>query len=91
MFDTIYFVKKKVDGRGAGPGHLAILVDGGRVTSQVKALGDHRFRAVFLPHDSGPHSVDMTFNGLTVPGKKTSLNCNSMIGCAGAYIGNGAP
>ena len=57
-----------VDGRDAGPGHLAILVDGGRVTSQVKALGDHRFRAVFLPHDSGPHSVDMTFNGVVVPG-----------------------
>lgn len=45
------------------------MVDGGRVTSQVKALGDHRFRAVFVPHDSGPHAVDMTFNGLPVPGR----------------------
>lgn len=64
----IFFISA-VDGRGAGPGHLAILVDGGRVTSQVKALGDHRFRAVFVPHDSGIHAVDMTFNGLEVPGK----------------------
>ena len=40
----------------------------GRVTSQVKALGDHRFRAVFLPHDIGIHTVDMSFNSITVPG-----------------------
>ncbi|XP_035712922.1 filamin-A isoform X3 [Folsomia candida] len=61
-------VEIDIDGRGAGPGHLAILVDGGRVTSQVKALGDHRFRAVFVPHETGPHAVDMTFNGNSVPG-----------------------
>lgn len=61
-------VEIDIDGRGAGPGHLAILVDGGRVTSQVKALGDHRFRAVFVPHETGPHAVDMTFNGHNVPG-----------------------
>lgn len=40
------------------------------MTSQVKALGDHRFRAVFVPHETGPHAVEMTFNGHNVPGKK---------------------
>lgn len=60
---------KLVDGSEAGSGDLEILVDGGRVTSSVRSLGNQRFRAAFTPHQAVPHRVDITFNGNTVPGK----------------------
>lgn len=58
-----------VDGSRAGSGNLEILVNGGHVTSFVKALGSHRFLASFVPHEAVTHLVEMTFNGETVPGK----------------------
>lgn len=62
-----------VDGSRAGSGNLEILVNGGRVTSSVRALGNQRFMASFTPHETGVHTVQITFNGETVPGK---LHCN---------------
>lgn len=58
-----------VDGSRAGSGNLEILVNGGRVTSSVRALGGQRFVASFTPHETGIHSVQITFNGETVPGE----------------------
>lgn len=63
-----------VDGSRAGSGNLEILVNGGRVTSSVRALGGQRFVASFTPHEVGVHSVQITFNGDTVPGK-LNLSC----------------
>lgn len=42
-----------VDGSQAGSGNLEILVNGGRVTSSVRALGAQRFVASFTPHEPG--------------------------------------
>lgn len=61
-----------VDGSQAGSGNLEILVNGGRVTSSVRALGGQRFVASFTPHENGIHSVQITFNGETVPGEWNS-------------------
>lgn len=58
-----------VDGSRAGSGNLEILVNGGRVTSSVRALGNQRFVASFTPHETGIHTVQITFNGDTVPGE----------------------
>lgn len=58
-----------VDGSRAGSGNLEILVNGGRVTSSVRALGGQRFVASFTPHETGIHTVQITFNGDTVPGE----------------------
>lgn len=58
-----------VDGSRAGSGNLEILVNGGRVTSSVRALGGQKFIASFTPHESGTHVVQITFNGESVPGK----------------------
>lgn len=66
------FSRSSVDGSQAGSGNLEILVNGGRVTSSVRALGAQRFVASFTPHEPGVHTVQITFNGSTVPGKK---NC----------------
>lgn len=44
-------------------------MNGGRVTSSVRALGAQRFVASFTPHEPGVHTVQITFNGSTVPGK----------------------
>lgn len=62
-------MKFVVDGSQAGSGNLEILVNGGRVTSSVRALGAQRFIASFTPHEPGTHTVQITFNGETVPGK----------------------
>lgn len=44
-------------------------MNGGRVTSSVRALGQQCFIASFTPHETGMHTVQITFNGETVPGK----------------------
>ncbi|XP_037956587.1 filamin-C isoform X2 [Teleopsis dalmanni] len=61
-------VEFEIDGSKAGSGNLEILVNGGRVTSSVRSLGGQRFIASFTPHEPGTHSVQITFNGETVPG-----------------------
>lgn len=40
------------------------------MTSSVRALGLQRFIASFTPHEPGTHTVQITFNGEKVPGKK---------------------
>ncbi|KXJ84329.1 hypothetical protein RP20_CCG011041 [Aedes albopictus] len=60
-------VEFEIDGSQAGSGNLEILVNGGRVTSAVRALGNQRFIASFTPHESGVHTVQITFNEETVP------------------------
>lgn len=62
-----------VDGSRAGSGNLEILVNGGRVTSAVRALGAQRFVASFTSHEPGRHTVQITFNGETVPGELFGL------------------
>ncbi|XP_052841047.1 filamin-C isoform X2 [Drosophila gunungcola] len=61
-------VEFEIDGSKAGSGNLEILVNGGRVTSSVRSLGGQRFIASFTPHEHGTHTVQITFNGDTVPG-----------------------
>ncbi|XP_054089626.1 filamin-C isoform X2 [Zeugodacus cucurbitae] len=61
-------VEFEIDGSKAGSGNLEILVNGGRVTSSVRSLGGQRFVASFTPHEPGIHTVQITFNGETVPG-----------------------
>ncbi|KAG7199467.1 hypothetical protein KM043_014093 [Ampulex compressa] len=61
-------VEFEIDGSGAGSGNLEILVNGGHVTSFVRALGSQRFLASFVPHEAVVHLVEMTFNGEVVPG-----------------------
>lgn len=74
-YSRFQLIKKKivfplaVDGSRAGSGNLEILVNGGRVTSSVRALGSQRFIASFTSHEAGMHTVQITFNGETVPGK----------------------
>lgn len=62
-------VEFEIDGSKAGSGNLEILVNGGRVTSSVRSLGGQRFIASFTPHEHGTHTVQITFNGETVPGE----------------------
>ncbi|XP_017765388.1 PREDICTED: filamin-A isoform X1 [Eufriesea mexicana] len=61
-------VEFEIDGSNAGSGNLEILVNGGHVTSFVRALGNQRFLASFVPHEAVVHLVEMTFNGEVVPG-----------------------
>ncbi|XP_026826378.1 filamin-A isoform X2 [Ooceraea biroi] len=61
-------VEFEIDGSKAGSGNLEILVNGGHVTSFVRALGNQRFLASFVPHEAVTHLVEMTFNGEIIPG-----------------------
>lgn len=69
----VIFKYISVDGSRAGSGNLEILVNGGRVTSSVRALGGQRFVASFTPHETGIHTVQITFNNETVPGKFNNI------------------
>ncbi|XP_040156643.1 filamin-B isoform X3 [Anopheles arabiensis] len=73
-------VEFEIDGSQAGSGNLEILVNGGRVTSAVRALGNQRFIASFTPHESGTHTVQITFNEETVPGSPWNINIMSSPG-----------
>lgn len=44
------------------------------MTSSVRALGSQRFIASFTSHEAGMHTVQITFNGDTVPGENQFLN-----------------
>lgn len=52
------------------------------MTSSVRALGGQRFVASFTPHETGIHSVQITFNGEIVPGEFCNnfptLDCTSI-------------
>lgn len=67
-------VEFEIDGSEAGSGNLEILVNGGRVTSEVKCLGNHRFVASFVPHTATSHVVEMKFNEDPVPGSPWECN-----------------
>lgn len=67
-------VEFEIDGSEAGSGNLEILVNGGRVTSEVKCLGNHRFVASFVPHSATVHVVEMKFNEDTVTGSPWECN-----------------
>ncbi|XP_074601281.1 filamin-type immunoglobulin domains fbug isoform X2 [Brevipalpus obovatus] len=64
----------EIDGSEAGSGNLEILVNGGRVTSEVKSLDNHRFLASFVPHIATVHMVEMKFNEEPVSGSPWSCN-----------------
>lgn len=44
------------------------MVNNGRVSSEVKNLGNHRFLASFVPLSAAVHTIDMKFNGEHVSG-----------------------
>ncbi|XP_055380209.1 filamin-A isoform X2 [Condylostylus longicornis] len=73
-------VEFEIDGSKAGSGNLEILVNGGRVTSSVRSLGGQRFVASFTPHEPGTHTVQITFNGDTVPGSPWHVDIMSSPG-----------
>ncbi|KAI5715644.1 hypothetical protein M8J77_019933 [Diaphorina citri] len=66
-------VEFEIDGSEAGSGNLEILVNGGHVTSFVRNLGNQRFLASFVPHESRIHLIDMKFNGESCPGSPWSV------------------
>ncbi|XP_035227901.1 filamin-A-like, partial [Stegodyphus dumicola] len=58
----------QVDASLAGEGQLEISVNDGKVPNQVQVLGNGRCLVSFRPESSGPHTIDMKFNGENVPG-----------------------
>ncbi|CAG2102208.1 unnamed protein product, partial [Medioppia subpectinata] len=61
-------VQFQIDCSEAGSGNLEILVNSGRVNSEVKNLGNHHFLASFVPQTVSLHTIEMKFNGEHVLG-----------------------
>jgi hypothetical protein len=72
----------QVEGRGAGPGTLDVVVNGGRVTSHVHTAKKERFVASFIPHEVGKHRLDVKFNGEKVHGSPcfVDVSCACLLG-----------
>ena len=56
-----------VDVSQAGEGQLEIMVNRGMVKNSVRSLGKGLFTVSFVPRDTRPHLVDISFNGEPIP------------------------
>ncbi|XP_054168385.1 filamin-C-like [Oppia nitens] len=61
-------IQFNIDCSEAGSGNLEILVNNGRVCSEVKNLGNHHFLASFVANSVSLHTIEMKFNGEHVSG-----------------------
>ena len=59
----------QIDISQAGIGQLEILIEDGRIPCDAVARGSFIFDVSFLPCYSGPHAIDIRFNGFSVPGQ----------------------
>jgi filamin len=63
-----HLVKFDIDASEAGVGQLEIVVQDGRIPCDAIPHGSFHFDAAFLPNEPGPHTIDIKFNGLPIPG-----------------------
>ena len=65
-----HIVKFNIDASEAGVGQLEIIIQDGRIPCDAIPRSPFRFDARFLPTETGPHTIDIKFNGLPVPGNE---------------------
>ncbi|KAH9509018.1 hypothetical protein Btru_048614 [Bulinus truncatus] len=66
-------VRFHIDASQAGAGNIEIRVNEGRVPCTVENKGNHYFTASFLPENSRPHSVEISFNDTQVVGSPWTI------------------
>lgn len=57
-----------VDAKDAGEGQLEISINDGELPNQVRVLGGGCCLVSFTPEQAKPHSIEIKFNGETIPG-----------------------
>lgn len=57
-----------MDASEAGVGNLEVAVNDGRVPSQARALGGHKYDISFIPKENLDHTISVRFNNEPVPG-----------------------
>jgi hypothetical protein len=62
-----------VDASQAGEGQLEISINDGEVPNHVQVLGGGKCLVSFTPEIPKIHTIEIKFNGETVPGTSTSL------------------
>ncbi|KAK9504384.1 hypothetical protein O3M35_010726 [Rhynocoris fuscipes] len=62
----------------AGPGNLEVTVNGGRVGTTAHTQGPHTYAISFTPRQAITHTVDLKFNGISVPGSPFSCNISDV-------------
>ncbi|ESO98829.1 hypothetical protein LOTGIDRAFT_231195 [Lottia gigantea] len=68
----IYF---SIDVQDAGEGQLQIMVNNGNLPNEVEVQDDGIYSISFIPVESGPQTIDISFNEEHLPG--TPLTCNA--------------
>lgn len=69
-----HLVKFLIDASKAGVGQLEIVVQDGLLPCDAIPYEACRFEAIFLPNKPGKHTIDIKFNGLSVPGNPINKN-----------------
>ncbi|CAF1680120.1 unnamed protein product, partial [Adineta ricciae] len=73
-----HLVKFFIDASKAGVGQLEIVVQDGLLPCNAMPYESCRFEAIFLPNKSGKHTIDIKFNGLSVPGSPFTCYINDL-------------
>lgn len=61
-------VQFEIDVSRAGIGQLEIIIEDGLIPCDAVARGSFLFDVSFQPTQVGPHTIDIKFNGLSIPG-----------------------
>ena len=83
-------VKFFIDASKAGVGQLEIVVQDGLLPCNAIPYESCRFEAIFLPNKPGKHTIDIKFNGLSVPGNPINQNDElyDMYFCLNLFLGS---
>ena len=68
FFQKLFQISNSVDASEAGVGNLEVAVNDGRVPSQARALGGHKYDISFIPKENADHTISVRFNNEPVPG-----------------------
>jgi hypothetical protein len=68
-----HLVKFDIDASNAGVGQLEIIIQEGRIPCHATSHGAFQFDAAFLPCEPGRYTIEVKFNGLSIPGNKHSM------------------
>lgn len=71
MINDILFL---VDASQAGEGQLEISINDGEVPNHVQVLGGGKCLVSFTPEQAKIHTIEIKFNGETVPGPSLFIN-----------------
>lgn len=68
-----HLVKFDIDASNAGVGQLEIIIQDGQIPCHATSYGAFQFDAAFLPCEPGRYTIEVKFNGLSIPGSNIKI------------------